>query len=147
MSRRVRVAALLVLLGLALAVWPVSVAAQGFDKVGDEVPVGKNATGENCRVRLTRIIKEPIDYHVYQVYCEGWTASSGEITRFRVREATPEKLLTDSPWQKRYEQKLIDCGAVEPTEMLGVKTAGLRACRREDSRLAGGGWPSPRWRS
>lgn len=118
-------------LGLALPV-----AAKGLDKVGDEAPVGTNATGEHCRVRLTRIIKEPIDYHGYQVYCEGWTASSGEITRFRIRDATPEKLLTDSPWQKRYEQKMVECGPVEATEMLGVKTAGLRACRRED-----GGWP------
>lgn len=121
---------------VALAAWAPGAWAQALDKIGDEAPVGQNATGEHCRVRLTRIIKEPLDYHVYQIYCEGWTASSGEITRFRIREATPDKLLTDSAWQKRWEQRLGACGAVEPTEMLGVKTAGLRACRRED-----GGWP------
>jgi CHAT domain-containing protein len=111
--------------------------AQSFDKVGDEAPVGKNATGEDCRVRLVQIVKEPLDYQRFNIYCEGWTAPSGEITRFRVgKDFPPERVLTDSGWQKRWEKRLVDCGAVEPTQILGVASAGLRVCKRED-----GSWP------
>jgi CHAT domain-containing protein len=111
--------------------------AQSFDKIGDEAPVGKNATGEDCRVRLVNIVKEPLDFQRFSVFCEGWTAPSGEITRFRVGKDFPlQRLLTDSVWQKRWEKRVVNCGEVEPTQILGVATAGLRACKRED-----GGWP------
>jgi len=111
--------------------------AQSFDKIGDEAPVGKNATGEDCRVRLTRVVKEPLDFLQFNIYCEGWTAPSGELTRFRVgKDFTVQRLLTDSVWQRRWEKRVVDCGAVEPTQILGVATAGLRACKRED-----GSWP------
>src|SRR5262249_49570347 len=113
------------------------VAAQGLDKVGDEAPVGQNATGENCRVRLVQITKEPLDYERFGIFCEGWTAPSGEITRLRAPKGDPlERLLTDSAWQKRWEQRLMDCGPVEATQILGVSTAALRTCKREL-----GSWP------
>jgi CHAT domain-containing protein len=122
---------------LALSAWVPRVEAQSFDKVGDEAAVGKNATGEDCRVRLVQIIKEPLDYQRFSIYCEGWTAPSGELSRLRAgKDFTPERFLTDSVWQKRWEKRLIDCGAVEPTQILGVSTASLRACKRED-----GSWP------
>jgi len=111
--------------------------AQSFDKIGDEAAVGKNATGEDCRVRLVQIVKEPADYQRFSIFCEGWTTPSGELSRLRVtKEYTPERMLTDSIWQKRWERRLVDCGPVEPTQILGVNTAALRACRRED-----GSWP------
>ncbi len=131
--------ALLLALALALAALaPARVsAAQGLDKVGDEAPVGQNATGENCRVRLVQVLKEPLDYERFGVFCEGWTAPSGEITRVRTPKGYPlERLLTDSNWQKRWEKRLTDCGPVEATQILGVSTAALRSCKRED-----GSWP------
>ena len=113
------------------------VTAQGLDKIGDEAPVGQNATGEPCRVRLVEVLKEPLDYQRLGVFCEGWTAASGEMTRFRVGKDYPlERLLTDSRWQQRWEKRLIDCGPVEATQILGVSTAALRTCKRED-----GSWP------
>ena len=107
--------------------------AQSFDKIGDEAPVGKNATGEDCRAHLVQGVKEPRDYQRFNIYCEGWNAPSGEITRFRVeKDFTPERLLTDSNWETRWEKRRVDCGAVEPTQILGVTTANLRVCKRED---------------
>ena len=130
------IGALLVLLAGALPFAP-AVAAQGLDKVGDEAPVGKNATGEDCRVRLVQVVKEPVDYQRFSVFCDGWLAPSGEITRFRVAKGyTLDRLLTDSAWQKRWEKRLMECGPLEPTQILGVTTAALRACKRED-----GSWP------
>jgi protein-S-isoprenylcysteine O-methyltransferase Ste14 len=38
-------------------VMPVAIAA----------PVGKNATGEDCRVRLVQIVKEPADFHRFSL--------------------------------------------------------------------------------
>ena len=135
MPARALIVALLLAAGLPAL--PPSAAAQVLDKVGDEAPIGKNATGEDCRVRLVQIVKEPADFQRYSVYCEGWTAPSGELSRLRAGpQFPPERMLTDSQWQKRWERRLIDCGPVEPTQILGSATAGLRACKRED-----GSWP------
>lgn len=143
--------ALVVFALLGLVTWAPPVGAQSLDKVGDEAPVGQNATGENCRVRLVQIVKEPLDYQRFSIYCEGWTAPSGELSRVRAaKDFTPERFLTDSVWQKRWEKRLIDCGPVEPTQILGVATAALRACKREDGSwpiVVAAAWPGPGRRS
>jgi hypothetical protein len=129
-----RVFALGSMLALALALaGPAIAELQG---VGSEVPVGVNATGEPCRLRVVQ--EEPArGYQRSSLYCEGWSASSGTLQRFRVsREYTPERLLTHSAFQKGYETRLGHCGPVEATAFRDGTVAGLRPCTRLER-----GWP------
>ena len=125
----VAVAALLGLVGVA----PASASLQGL---GSEAPVGSNATGEACRVRV--VAEEGArGTQRLNLYCDGWTVSSGTLFRFRVaRETTPERLLTDSQFQKGYETRLGGCGAVEKTSFADGTDAALRQCTRLER-----GWP------
>jgi len=114
---------------------PVAAAAQ-LQGVGSEAAIGANGTGEACRVRvtqddaargLTRLV----------VLCDGWRAPSGALLHFRVaRDTTPERLLTDSAFQRSYEARLTECKAVEATSLGDGTPAALRQCVRAD-----GGWP------
>jgi CHAT domain-containing protein len=111
-------------------------AAADLQGVGSEAAVGANGTGEACRLRV--ISDEPgRGSQRLHFYCDGWTASSGTLFRFRVsRETTAEKLLTDSSFQRGYESRLGGCGAVETTALGDGTPAALRQCNRLD-----GGWP------
>ena len=109
-------------------------AADALVAVGDELAVGKNRTGETCKLRLVESRSDLGGYTRYSLFCEGWTLPSGEIRRFGVNQGyTVEKLLTDSNWEKSYSTRLGACSNVEPTT-LGVMAApaGLRDCRRQD---------------
>lgn len=125
------------LAGVLVLAAAVPVGAAEFQEVGDEAPAGKNATGEECRIRLGAIVKGRLEYQRFNLYCEGWSVASGEITRFRAaKELTPDRMLTDSVWQKRWAERLTGCGPVEPSQILSGTTAALRECKRQD-----GGWP------
>jgi len=84
---------------LALVAWvapggPVPAAAQPLKNVGDERVIGKNRTGEECRLRLLDRRTDPIPFERYGLFCEGWNQPSGEVRRFGVaREATPQTVL------------------------------------------------------
>ena len=54
----------------------------------------------------------------------------------RLPEFTPERLLTDSTFQRGYETRLGACGAVEPTTLGDGTAAALRQCARLER-----GWP------
>lgn len=131
------VALLLALLaGLALGTPGRAFGAEPFPAVGDERPVGTNRTGEPCRLRLTESRQDRSAYQQFGLYCEGWTQASGDIRRFRVsREYTPERVVTDSLWQKAFAERLGDCGAVEATTLASGAPAALRECKRQ-----AGGW-------
>src|ERR1700694_1039720 len=91
-------------------------AADALVAVGDELAVGKNRTGETCRLRLVESRSDLGGYTRYSLFCEGWTQPSGEIRRFGVRQGYQvDKLLTESNWEKSYATRLGACGAVEPT--------------------------------
>ncbi|HZP39325.1 MAG TPA: CHAT domain-containing tetratricopeptide repeat protein [Methylomirabilota bacterium] len=132
------VARLVLALLAVLAAWSGghgSAAAQAFKSVGDEGLVGKNRTGEECRLRL---LERRVDQYFerYGLFCEGWSQPSGEVRRFGVpRDATPEKVLTEGWYPKAYETRMGDCKPVEPTSISAGGAAGLRECRRLD-----GGW-------
>ena len=126
------------LLALAALLWlaaPMPAAAD-LSSVGGEAAVGADGTGEACRVRLVQD-DAARGLQRFNLYCDGWTVASGTLFRFRVsREFTPERLLTDSTFQRGYETRLGACGVVEPT-MLGDGTAAaLRQCTRVER-----GWP------
>jgi CHAT domain-containing protein len=104
--------------------------------VGGEAAVGANGTGEACRVRYAQD-DTARGFSRYSLYCDGWTVASGTLFRFRVsREFTPERLLTDSTFQRGYETRLGGCGAVEPTTLGDGTAAALRQCARLER-----GWP------
>jgi len=112
-------------------------AAQGALKnVGDERLVGKNRTGEECRLRFIESRPDLGNYERFGLYCEGWTQPSGEIRRFRAAKGyTAEKLLADSGFQKSFETRVGDCGPVEATALASGAPAVLRDCKRIN-----GGW-------
>ena len=108
-------------------------AADALVAVGDELAVGKNRTGESCKLRLVESRSDLGGYTRYSLFCEGWTQPSGEIRRFGVSQGyTVDKLLTDSAWEKSFSTRLGGCGAVEPTTLASSTKAALRECRRQD---------------
>jgi CHAT domain-containing protein len=113
-----------------------ALAAEVLVSVGDELPVGKNRTGEACRLKLVESRSDLGGFRRYNLYCDGWTQPSGDIRSFGVsKEYTIKRLLTDSAWEKSFSQHLGGCGAVEATTLASSTTAALRECRRQD-----GGW-------
>lgn len=125
----------------ALVVWSAAGAvapavAQPLKNVGDERMIGKNRTGEECRLRLLDRRSDPIPFERYGLFCEGWNQPSGEVRRFGVhRDAKPEGVLTEGWYPKAYETRVGDCKPVEPTALSAGGAAALRECRRLD-----GGW-------
>lgn len=104
--------------------------------MGSETSVGANGTGEACKLRVVQDDRSRGLTRLH-LYCDGWTVSSGTLYRFRVaRDTTPERLLTDSTFQKGYETRLAGCGAVEATRLGDGAPAALRQCARMDR-----GWP------
>jgi hypothetical protein len=125
---------MLVLVALLLA-WA-SPAAADLQGVRSEAAVGPNGTGEACRLRV--ITDEPgRGAQHLNVYCDGWSVASGSLFRFRVsKELTPERILTDSTFQRGYDARLGGRGAVEATTLGDGTTAAIRSCSRLE-----GGWP------
>jgi CHAT domain-containing protein len=125
----------------ALVVWSAagaatSATAQPLKNVGDERVIGKNRTGEECRLRLLDRRVDPIPFERYGLFCEGWNQPSGEVRRFGVRrDAKPERVLTEGWYPKAYETRVGDCKPVEPTALSVGGASALRECRRLD-----GGW-------
>ena len=111
-------------------------AADALVSVGDELAVGKNRTGETCRIKLVESLTEFGGLRRYHLFCDGWTQPSGEILTFGVRkDFTPEKILTETGWAKRLDSRVGGCGAIEPTTLGSGAKAALRECSRLD-----GGW-------
>ncbi len=125
-----------VLTAAALAVPSRTAAADVLTTVGDELGVGKNRTGEACRLKLVETRTDLGGYRRYSLFCDGWTQPSGEIRSFGVSKGYQvDKLLTDSGFEKSFSTRLGDCGAVEATTLASITSAALRECRRQD-----GGW-------
>ena len=54
--------------------------------MGDELAVGKNRTGEACRLKLT-VVREDNGFRRFSLFCDGWTQPSGDVWRFRTMDA------------------------------------------------------------
>ena len=121
---------------LALAASPAR--AQLPSKVGDEIAVGTNATGEACRLRMIFDSKDAIAFQRFFLFCQGWTTPSGDLARFRVsREYTAERIVDESGWSKRFiAPKVAACKDLEKTTLVGAPGS-LRQCERAE----GLGWP------
>jgi tetratricopeptide (TPR) repeat protein len=104
---------------------------------GDEIGVGTNSTGEPCRLRLVGIGRDAPRVHRFGLFCEGWTAPSGEIRQWSAGpKFEPTWMVTESPWYKYISARTIGgCRAPEPTSLAGGASASFRECVRE-----GGNW-------
>ncbi len=104
---------------------------------GDEIAVGKNATGEACRLRLLGLGREGLRIHRFGLFCDGWTTASGELRQFRATASTPPVwLVTQSPWFASLDDRIAGCRDPEPTTLVGGAPGVLRECVHE-----GGNWP------
>ena len=93
-------------------------AADALVAVGDELAVGKNRTGEACRIKLVDSRAEFGGLRRYSLFCDGWTQPSGEILSYGASKGyTLEKILTDSGWAKNLELRVGGCGPIEPTKL------------------------------
>ena len=112
-----------------------ALAAGPFVSVGDELAVGKNRTGEACRLKLIAV-REENGFRRFSLFCDGWTQPSGDLWSFNAGKGFAlDKFMTDSVWEKNFSQRVGGCGAVEPTTLGSGTPAALRECRRQD-----GGW-------
>jgi len=128
-------AATVFLAALALSAAGPALAADPFVSVGDELAVGKNRTGEACRLKLV-VVQAENGFRRFLLYCDGWTQPSGSIWSFNIGKGFAlAKFLTDGLWEKNFSQRLGGCGAVEATTLGSGTPAALRECRRQD-----GGW-------
>jgi len=94
-----RTVPLAALVGLVFA----APAAADLSGLGAETAVGVNATGEACRIRVTEE-DAGRGYQRLSLFCDGWSAPSGTLHRFRApRDYMPARLLTDSTFQRGYE--------------------------------------------
>jgi CHAT domain-containing protein len=110
--------------------------AAALKQVGDELVVGKNRTGEACRVRLLEILTATVPIQRFGLLCEGWNEPSGRILRFAAsKDFPPQRLVTDSPWYRILLGQLGDCRPVESTTLADGTAAALRECTRSQ-----GGW-------
>ena len=111
-------------------------AAEAFKRVGDQLVVGNNATGERCRLRLVADSPERRGTQRYGLYCDGWSAASGEIRRIPASgDYPPARLLTDSAHEKALARRVGGCAPVETTTLADGSAAVVRECKRLD-----GGW-------
>ena len=101
------------------------VRAQSFDKSGTRprwarTPPARTAASVSC------IVKEPLDYQRFTSTARAGPRPAGSSRGSAWGRTHPERLLTDSEWQKRWEKRVVDCGAVEPTQILGAATPATR---------------------
>src|SRR4051812_36534372 len=73
--------------------------------LGDELPMGKNAAGESCRLRLEGRQPEQFDSSRYALYCEGWSQPSGQLRRFLNNRKVGE-MLTEGGYAKALETRV-----------------------------------------
>jgi hypothetical protein len=107
-----------------------------FKQVGDELAVGKNRTGEACRVRLVESLTSTTPIQRFSLFCDGWNQPSGQISRAAAsKDHPPQRLVSEGAWYRSLSGRLGDCRPVEATTLADGTVAALRECTR-----AQGGW-------
>lgn len=119
---------------LATALALPAAAQTRFKDVGDEVGVGRNLSGEECKLRLTSRGQDNVDR--FGLFCGTWRQPSAILQTFKTSDRfKPEVFIVDSPWAKAYPSRIAACDDVKPATLLGVPAA-YRTCRARD-----GGFP------
>lgn len=75
------------------------VSAQGLpSEIGGEYPLGKNLTGDECKLRRVQLGSEESNVERYLIHCEGWSQPSGRLIVMRHRRQPHTWWLEESPW-------------------------------------------------
>jgi CHAT domain-containing protein len=111
--------------------------AQTLSGVGQEVDLGANLTGEDCRLRQIETPDKKPGKQDYGFFCEGWTLSSGFLVAFNAPgKFNPTELLTKGNFADQLAIRLAECSAATPAKIADRFDGAVRFCRRRD-----GGWP------
>jgi CHAT domain-containing protein len=103
--------------------------AQGLpSQIGGEYAVGKNLTGDECKLRRLPPGSPEDRRERYALFCEGWSQPSGRLIVARQAKGPPAWWLAESPWAEDILES-GDCEAPQPeTGMEGVQ-AMVRRCQ------------------
>jgi CHAT domain-containing protein len=111
--------------------------AQTLSGVGQEVDLGANLNGEDCRLRQTETPDKKPGKQDYAIFCEGWTLPSGFLVAFNAPgRFNPAELLTKGNYADQLTVRLAECSAPTPAKIVDRLDGAVRFCRRRD-----GGWP------
>ena len=110
--------------------WLAPAAAVELKGIGSEAPVGANATGEACRLRVVQ--EEPAKgTQRLNLYCDGWSVPSGTLFRFRVSAGRPPSACSPTACSRGATRHgWTGCGAIEPTTLGDGTPAAFRQCAR-----------------
>ncbi len=112
-------------------------AAPILSEVGQELALGSNLNGEACRLRMTKTPPNDADRHNFNLYCEGWTQSSGYLQSFKISSKfNPQEFLSKGNYAERLEERLAECTPAAASKIADRVPGFVRFCRRRD-----GGWP------
>lgn len=103
-------------------------------EIGDEVGVGRNLSGEECKLRLTeRLTAANVPIERFALFCGTWRQPSALAQSFRGSDRfNPVAFIADSNWSRAYLQRLADCDAPQPGAVLSGTPAAFRTCRHRD---------------
>lgn len=105
------------------------VSAQGLPStIGGEYAIGKNLTGDECKLRRVQPGSEESNVERYLLQCEGWSQPSGRLIVMRDRKQPYSWWLEESPWAQDI-QATGECEAPRmETSLEGVETV-VRSCQ------------------
>ncbi len=103
--------------------------AQGLpSEIGEEIPVGRNLTNDDCRLRRIQPGDWGGDAERYAVFCEGWSQQSGQLIVLRSDSRPHKWWLEESGWA----QAILaagDCEQPKAENSAGELKAAVRVCR------------------
>lgn len=121
----------------ALCLWAAPTAAQFVPGVGEEINLGANLNGEDCRLRRSETPDKKPGRQDYGIYCEGWTQPIGFLVTFSAPgRFNPPEFLTKGSYAEQIAVRLAECASATPAKIADHFDGAVRFCRRRD-----GGWP------
>ncbi len=125
MKKSLLIVGLLICASLGLAA---GAGAQGLpSEIGGEYVVGKNLTGDECKLRRVQGKDETGRAEVYLLHCEGWSQPSGRLVVLRQGKRPHAWWLEESPWAQDIQ---ASCECEAPKAETGIEgvNAMVRSC-------------------
>ncbi len=111
MKRGLRIVRFIIYASLGLAA---GAGAQGLpSEIGGEYAVGKNLTGDECKLRRLQPGGQEDRRARYALFCEGWSQPSGHLMVLRQGKRPPSWWVEESPWSQEI-QATGKCEAPQP---------------------------------
>ena len=128
MKKSLLVLRFIIYVSLALAT---GVGAQGLpSEIGGEYAVGKNLTGDECKLRRLPPGGPDDRRERYALFCEGWSQPSGHLIVLRQGKRPPSWWVEESPWAQDIHST-GQCEAPQPeTGIEGVEAMARRCQHR-----------------